>query len=423
MARNTANDVKEELETDNEALIMDQEDALQKILAEFGKGDEGVVFTVRVTRVPVSATGKTNQPGAKETFLFDCDQSEVPGMATKLRDVYGSGVYRARIKENNKLIGAIDFHVEAPPNRVPVLQDNNKNDTLLVQLIEKMDRRIEALQERILTREAPPQPAFDPMAMLNSTVGVITSLQNAIPKPENNMIDIFKLGIEMGKNAGGESGETGVMDVLKSLAEKIDFSKLSFPMQQNPQPAPRSVPIQSRPVYAPNGATPGAARPANPVPQPQPENAAPGVAPEERRREAGQPLAAFAPQLALLVSKAARGGRAEVWADVMDEELPDPAFEFLMSMDNQTLLKSCADVEPRILQYQDWFIRLIECLREIWESTDEAEPDPALLQPELHDPGRAPVNANGHSVRGTGNGGNATPDESVARQGENLHDH
>lgn len=403
MARKPASEPLE-IEEEMSALQQDVANVEADILSEFGQDVENINFVLKVYRV-----NGNNKLGGTEEWIFDCDPSELP-INERLRDEFTtagqSSIFRVRVIKNKRPYRQWDYRIFKPAGKAVAVQQNEMAglaENLSRMFAEQQRQTLEILQ-RIEARHAAPA-ATDPLDMITKTIGLITGMQAAMPKAENSMIEVFKLGMEMRNSAEGGS-ETGILDVVKALAEKIDFSQFRFPpqpVQQPPQVALAAPPAQLNPRPLAPVPPVRQAGPVSHVPPPPPAN--------------GGIMQAFAPQLRQLADKAARGSDPELWADVLLEELPEPAMAALMNFPRENLVQECASVEPRVRQYEPWFSRLLAILREAWENEREAEPETAISRHGLHDTGRAAFEPDGDTIGAGGNESHAQENGGIPRNG------
>src|ERR1700729_3151496 len=199
MAPRTRTVVTEEL-PEPSALELDQDEIYAQILDELNAAPDDVTYNATVHEVPVRPDG-TSIKGTKEIFLFNCDQSQIPGLSEYLRDSVGTGTYRVRIKKNGILCKAIDLRVKKIG--LPALATSN--DNALSPVVERLMTRLERLEERLTQT-----PPVDEMTRLKTMSEIVKNLQPATPAvaPAQN-------------ESATIASSVGLISTVFAMAEKI----------------------------------------------------------------------------------------------------------------------------------------------------------------------------------------------------------
>lgn len=364
-------------EDDSDDAIADRA-VIEEILEAF-QAQSTVNWTVRVGRLPTA----NMRNGGKEAFLFNCDVQDLP-IDERLRDTYGTGQYRVRVQRAGKMFKMFDIAVEAPATpAAPPATDM----ATLANMIEAANQRTMQMVEQALGRGAAPAAA-DPFAALERITAIMANLQKAAPMaaPAPDHTAMFKQSIELATLISGASsrGETGFMDVLKELAGSEAVTGLfgNFMARATGQTTPQSA----APMLAPAGSA----------------YVAPPVAPANMAgMDQGATNKLIGEQIAFLISMAAAGRDPGLYAEMMLDNMPPPAVNYILS--NPNVIGELTQYNAAVGQHVQWFQKLLEAMRAMIQGDggDETEPDNAATTR------TAGENPN-HSGRQGGNGGNAS---------------
>lgn len=365
-ARKTAAS-KAQVEAPNEAEIEpeipDEELSIEdRIRAAFGQVGESDQVSVQISKLVEG----NNRP---EAYLFSCAPDDLDNIMDKVRDGYGSGNYRVRIRKNRRIAGQFDFSVYVPPKAaLPVAPP--AQDSALVAMMERLVQSNERLQERL---SASPAASGGVDGELDRIVKLTTALKVLAPPPPPavdlaGIIGIVKSGVdlfrEMGIGGGGDSDD-GMWSVLKEAVKRLPLDQIIAGAMTMPGQAALSAQI------APLN---------DPARSPPPQQQVP-------------PLIAMLRQpVAYLVTRAARNASPDLYAewllDNLPADAPDEVIEALIARPD--LLQVLIAAVPEVQNYGAWFLRLIEVTRDmLTEETNDK--DDAGRSPAADNLGSAPA--------------------------------
>jgi hypothetical protein len=218
----------------------------------------GVFFETRVYRIKDTAQRK----GGDEIYLFSMQPGEIEKVHDRLRDEYGTGEYRIRVRkvtdEGNQLYHNMTLFVEALPKSVTAPAAAT---TQLEGMITTALNRQSELIERLMAR--PPAAAGGGMADMAAMFNVFALMQKNMlelaggadraPATQSaNPFELFKQGLEFAREIGAP-GEKGMADIVSDL--------LKSPILQT---------MMERATIAPTGAStaPAIAATSSSAPQP-----------------------------------------------------------------------------------------------------------------------------------------------------------
>lgn len=218
----------------------------QAVIAAFGDDEDDVSWSINAYRIP--------KDGGKDVALF---REPDPRILLTIMDRlinYGTGNYRIVAYRNGKIYKKMIYPVEAPPMKtIPENRNSNSDLALVLTAMREEQAATRALLERAMERPAPQAQTYDPMAMMERTLGMAASLAGIRPEQNQNvmtpdaMITLITKGMEIANTAKGSdsggAGETNWMDLVKGffaspLAESI--AKSAIP--QNPAPTQSFIP-------------------------------------------------------------------------------------------------------------------------------------------------------------------------------------
>lgn len=361
----------------------------QRIKSEFDADDNNVRWLIKIHQV----NGSTRS-GKGEDYLFSCDPSEMP-IIDRIRDRYGSGVYRVRVWRNGRLHNQWDYSIKAPADWKPpaiipesVTQVKPSEVQTLAGMLETMQRQnMDMMRSLISEMRQPPvsqQPVIDPFAMFEKALGFASALIKPQTPDFNGMIELFTKGMAIGResNAGpDEGGAFGLIGkALENLPAIVEMVKggqpatmpqqtgyVANPVPNNYQPAPQAIPQQSP----------------QPSQQPQPTG--------NPQQDAAAMISA---KIDALIPKAQRGTDPTLIAEYLEEELQaeNPlALQILVTVPD--VLEQLAVIKPVIRQFMPWFTAVLASLREgvQYEPEEHAPAQPHAGNPSpipRTDPGR-----------------------------------
>lgn len=329
-----------------------QEREWDEIRAELSDENE-IGLIIRVYRIRTGPDG-TAIKGAKEVFLFDVVPSEMP-VLTRLRDQYGSGLYRTRVYRQGRVYAQWDHWVEAPAKVAGTSEPPKPELSSLASALSQMQQQQMEFMERVMARFGNPsqqtlgQP-IDPIAMLDRAISLVKGL---IPPPAqggtmDQSVTMLLKGIELAQQVSKGDGETNLYDLIKVGIENIGgFGEALKAMQTTSLPAAPArpaIPAKTPPSRPQSPTAQPATTQANGQEQPQVSN----------MMDQAKQLVSF------LLPKAIANKPPEIYADYLLEELPDGAIVALGNTPN--LLDQMCFAFPDIAPYRDWFAQLLDAL-------------------------------------------------------------
>jgi hypothetical protein len=217
------------------------------ILASLDAPEEGIEYQIRVFQLENKPNGN-----ARETYLFTCEKDLLPELWDKLRDTYGTGSYRVRVRRvgngANYQIHQMDRAVRsltgipAAPAAAPatIAQPN------------AIDARLDRL-ERLLEQRAaaPPMDMIQAFTLFEKMSARFQPATAAAPAtdPKAHM-EIFQQGIEFARELGAP-GETSIADIAGKFLQSGALEKILSPLL-----AARQVPTLGAPALAAPAARP-----------------------------------------------------------------------------------------------------------------------------------------------------------------------
>lgn len=342
------NEAETGIEADNAAV----EDA---ILAEFGQDPENVSFQLRVYKIE-STQGRA---GINEQWLFNCDPSELP-ILDRLRDGYGSGIYRVRVYKNKKLYRSFDYRILTEQKKpTPAYEPPRQYDGLreLAEMIREQNGRLmQFFSEQLARNQQPQNNAADPLTMMERMSTIMANLGGrSAGAGVTEIVSIMKTGMDMATQAragsSGEGKERGLLDTFvdalnSPVVEKLLSSRLGampqtrMVVEETPQQITTAAPAS---IPAPNAAELQAAQ-----------------------TMAGQ----IDKQMNLLIEKAQRNANPELWAETVLDDLPPPALQFILTTPN--ILDVIAAQKPQVNTYRWWFDELLAHMKKMVQGDGQA---------------------------------------------------
>lgn len=173
-------------------------------------------------------------------------------------------------------------------------------------------------------------PQFDPVAAQASLMQQLVSLKGlAEPKDESKgAIEMFVQGISLAKELGGSSGETNTSDILLEALKTFGqpLAEAAQQMKANPPPGNGALPPPGDPQAADDAA---------------------------REREMGIRQAMIRQQLGFLVQNAAAGKNAELYAELLLDQLGEKTvLEFVAKPD---AMEKLIAINADVATYRGWF--------------------------------------------------------------------
>lgn len=263
------------------------------------------------------------------TFLdsFSPDKYAPDDLLLHIKNSYGSGDYRIHVRENGRLKANKHVSIEAPKIVSRETSGNNSGMDQLIAMIQQQNRVIvETLQSNQNQNQGNSKAEFLKEMM------IYKELFGGAPQKSQGFGEILQTvnGLkELGINVGGiqTEKEEGFGDILDKMSPMIT-ALLSQP-QQPPQ----------QPQYKPN---------------PQPRN------PQET--EAKKVNLALKMGLMALVKAAKNNSDTAFYADMIIDQFPSDKLEMLFASD---ALEQLIKIEPKVLEYKEWFLDVLEHLKGI----------------------------------------------------------
>ncbi len=334
--------------------VLEQEDALDGLLAEFMGADNVVVNVYR------------QGDGKNLGFLFKTHPQEMTGgdIMERCRDKYGTGDYRMHVREGRRLVSNRPFSVEAPKEPDPVtVQQNSTAD--IIALIQAQNAQMATLFQSTMLAMAEAikgshssQPAVDPVAMQASVIQGLAAMKEIAggndkgPSPMEMLIK----GIELAKDIAPKTGETNVADLGLKFMEALPA------LQAAGSRGSTNPPVGIQP-HKPVGTLKA---PTSAAQTPPPQSAAPNAAepqPENIPDEKAMLLMQVKANLAFLCKQAQQNKDPALYAElILDQMGEEKTLEFVGS-DNA--LERLAAVEPKVKLYPGWFADLKAAILEL----------------------------------------------------------
>lgn len=337
----------------------DQDEMEAQILAQFDADEENVEWTVSIYEVGTK--------GEKDGWLFDCSMGDIIGVRQKLLDIYGTGLYRARIRRGNRLARFLTYRIVAP--RIGPQAVGLESPNPLAIAVKDQGRLLENLVDRL--GQIPPTPVQDnPLQMIDVMGRMMETMGRFMPQPVapvNPTIDpmqMFELifrGMEMGKENSG--GDSNVIDLIRDVLKGVDLGSILSPPQiaapgqrisgpQIPLVAPENVPVIT---------------PTRPGQVPTAKNVAPEAIPDPAQ-EIDPVVSGIVSHLAQFIPHAQRGADPALYADVILDNAPRDAIKHVVSYPDIEAIFQASN--PAIAENWDWFDMLLNELRDALSETN-----------------------------------------------------
>lgn len=260
----------------DESQPLEERDEAQEadILASLDAPEEGVEYQIRVFQLE----NKANGGNAREVYLFSCEKEMLPELWDKLRDTYGTGQYRVRVRKMgvgfNYQIHQMDRAVKSLAGipQPPAAQTTQPATQSAV------DQRLERI-ELALQQRAAPSPALDIVQMfglfekMSARLAPATAPAAAPALDPTSAMEIWKQGLQFAQEIGAPA-EKGVMDIVASFLQSGVVEKV----------------LSALPTRAP------AAAAAHGAPQPQPQQLAAPPVSQQYMTELLNQIGSFADQ-------------------------------------------------------------------------------------------------------------------------------
>ena len=334
----------------------DFDEYLHTVLAEVGEDVKQTDFVLKVYQVVPNA--------GQLAWLFNCTPSELP-ILERLRDDYGGGQFEIRIYRNNRIFRRKTIIVKSPVNR-PVKQD----DTALAKLMVEGFNRIADKLSNINTGSNVPAIVYDPAKMMESMVGIMSTMQKlqpAVPNNDNNnQVEMLLKGIELATRFNENkvvSGESTMLDVVRDflhspLLAQIAEQKRIEGIQGNESRSVRQ--LDNRHVQAQQTAETEQMSESQIVPT-----------------EDQQLLEMKHYYVNMLLQKAQQGSDPELYAEYILDNVPDHIVKEHFT--GPDVIQELIVIQPLVSEQREWFEHLRKSLIEMLSDEDEpGQQDEAL---------------------------------------------
>ena len=331
----------------------DIERAERALLAEFDADAQAADYVMRVYCVP---------PKGLEEYLFTASVADFP-IVDKLRDEYGSGYYRVRIRLGNEIKRILHYKIRARTGLPPIAQPretqqpapaSSSESSSIAVALEQQGQLLRTLVERMT--QAPAVRQVEPAVQFNARLDTMVKLRALEPKAAaggDKAMDYFLQGIQFGERTGGAGGDGGPLTVLiqefmrsGALPEIMRTAEAQKNARQNP---PRVVrPRPPAPAIAPASSS---------APPPPVDQAAP-IAPANAQQAQ---LLKLREQVDYLCTRAAIDADTELYADWTIDNIPPEIVEGFLADPNAIALLE--QLVPDVARHRAWFQRLIAQLK------------------------------------------------------------
>lgn len=337
----------------NDDTITQAEDIEDTLLSEFGASPDDVNFSIRVCAVSSEA-----KHGMPEEYLFTIDRAELPTLWDRIRDGYGSGLYRAhvfKIDGGKKFkFRQFDLPIRAPAKPTAPVASNSE----MAMVLQSMER----VMERLDKSPAVAAPSVDPVALFEKAMTTVATMmgamggqrQNNTPAPSSpapsmdTMIAMVDRGIELGKTIGaGGADDFSFGGFMKELIKAPEVQGAIGNVISN---------IAASRTTAPNGGTP--------IPPPTPR-------PQVTDHQPNDPRVILTHNLNYLVGKAASNKPIPLYADWFLDNTPAEIVDQLAAVPN--LLDMLCEQHPGVKANREWFSNFIDDVRAQVQPASEPE--------------------------------------------------
>lgn len=419
-------------------LVNDQETEENELLQELGADERAVDIYVKIY--------KTRNNNRNLSYLFECTMADFP-IIDKLRDTYGSGQYVGRIYKNKKLHRQLRWDITALPNFGGENLNSQTNETAVNAAINQQGQLMGELVSIVHQMKQAPAPVvqqnpMDPTAMVQMVTAMMSAMQQMIPAPPKVESPLALVGqvVNMMKDIQSDGKEKNMFDLVGDFLKSPLLHQAMEQSQQqaqqmynrrpaiaprpsgfatnappsNPSPSMMRVPAPDQPQSMGEqniepqefGHDPYEGSNMDPAPNYTPQNnPAPEQAPQQQM---SNEEIQFRQQLEILVQAAQRDADPDLYADLIEDNLPREIIDQFLSQPNP--LEVLSNFHPGVNQYADWFKRLLFSLTHANAGSDNP--------PDASEHGTGPQPVNGNSERREGSAGNAQNDDAISPPGE-----
>jgi hypothetical protein len=351
MARKKVVTTREELDgADTEIPVAAPVEEAADDLFSFEGLNEGGKY--RVHKMPT-------KPGEGNAYCQDYTKDELSLDA--IRSSWGGGKFRiTAFDEKNQLAGSKQITIaelprpvrETLPAAVVTSQSGDAAQLMLMEFIKGQNQMVAAL----LSREtAAPVPG-------PSVMEILALIKGLAPEKGSDPVEMLLKGLTLGKELGGGSGETNVLD----LAGK-GFDAL------RPLIAAQALKAQAAPAPKVTQAPPRIAPPA-PVTPPEPAKA-PVTEEEQKQMDIVKRLQWMKEVAQRMVVRARQDKDTELYAELFLDNLPDfiTEEEVRERFSDPAAVAMLAQLEPEVASYPVWFESFRQAVLTLTEPDDEPD--------------------------------------------------
>lgn len=326
---------------------------------------------VASARVTVYRTER-NKP---QEYMFKCSAAEFS--LDDLREVHGGGTFRLYVSRDGKTIKNLQVSVARKDVSAPMA---GRGEDLATLVREGFEAQANVMREMIAAMRPPQQesrPFFnsaDLPAIITAATGAIAGLRALVVPPAastsgmdaEKVFDLVSKAVtlsrDIGAGGGGEGGGGGdsLMSLLKELIKSPMMSAAVTALQST---QPRPVARPAIPAAPPAGVA-AIGAPAHP--------AQTMVAPTPASAPAAPDPAGLRQYLSILCGFAADGSDATLYADLVLDRAPEGVLHALLAQ-QPTPVDFLITLHPNVANYREWFVLLIDTIREALETPDEGE--------------------------------------------------
>jgi len=361
----------------------------EKFKEEFKQSNEYAKVTCY--RQPTTRDGR---PGQKQlTYLFEAgvDEYTFSQLAGRLRDEYGSGVYRIQMRDkDNKLKMNRGVSIEAPTIESDSKNPNGGVPEIIAQMRETMSEQQRMLSQ-YMHNPANDRNPIDQMTQMMAAMGGMMQamgIQQQAPTPPKTLIETlteFKLMKELLGDISGD-GMAGEANLYSLLGETM--RAFGGPIAAALASGAQSGAINSQGT---------AVQKQLPQPEPQKENDAETIAMNNQEMKKN---------VAILLHNAKAKTDPKLMAELLVEHTPDDKedelWDFISADD---CLSNIYKLEPATLEYKPWFEALRDNVIKLLSDDDDSDDSPEGLPSEEN----ADSIADSETVAGAEN--DVTPDD------------
>jgi|SRR5215472_112355 len=359
---------KEEILKDTDDLAEAEARAITRIQTE-KQGTSAAAWRIYIWRL----AGPEKKKDGSENRLTELAIDDLEGLPDFLKQEYGDGLYRIRVRNAGRNVEQWDLNIELSPAERSAFRQKvrafeaaqmpavmaappaaGNMGELAGALADAMRYQTDTLARVIESMKPAGGPPVDPMAAFAATMAAFKSFQEALPRTEQATgVSMFEKGFSLAEKltarvaeAGGES-ETSLLDLLKSVLGNPEvISGLRAMAQAN--------------ARAPMMRRLGQARP-GPGPRQAPPPQGPAAAPRPAEAPIGDPSARA---IEYLIAQAKMGAQPELVADTALQLIPSDRLDQLDQLAPAAALDLLISYYPEAAPYRAWFGALLNAMYE-----------------------------------------------------------